>query len=123
MVKKIAKLGGRQKAKEWLQDITHEEVDKYQQNRMISDRAGTYHRLVSYGRFHRSDVRKIRQRVIQRVLRDGEEEYGSITVGWLLLVALATCISFAIRRWLEKVFPNRTMSVDYDAVLEEIRKE
>jgi len=102
----------RAKAKRWLQKIAHEEVEKYQQPRAFG----------AYGRFHRRDVREIRRRVIQRVLKDGEERYGFITVGWLLMVVVASCISWAIKKWLDRVFPDRD-DKDFTIMLEELSKE
>ena len=103
-------------AKRWLQKISNEEVDNYQHEKSSTSR--------NYGRFNRKDIREIRRRVIHRVMRDGGDRYGFVTVGWLLMVALASCISWAIKKWLDRVLPGRSMrSIDYDVMLDELRKE
>jgi len=104
------------RAKKWLQKIAYEEVDEFQATRSTS----------IYGKFRRRDVREIRQRVIQRVLRNGKERYGFVTVGWLLMVAVASCISWAIKRWLDRRFPDRILpNLDdhFTTMLDELSKE
>jgi len=88
----------RVKAKRRLQDIVEKEVDSFQENRVGQ---------INYGRFSRGDVRTIRHNVIDTVLHDGEERFGFITLGWLLAAVLSGVISWAIRRWLERRFPDR----------------
>jgi len=52
--------------------------------------------------------RALRRKIIERVLEDkkAEKEYGFIGIGWLLAAALAGVISWVVKRWLDKIFPE-----------------
>lgn len=110
------------RAEIWINKLAYEEVCKYQE-------ACKENNPEQYAQFSKADVRQIRRNIVQRILKNrrNENTFGFTIIGWLLLTVLSSAISFAIRKWLDKIFPNEEGTFKtqeyWDKVIHEIEQE
>jgi len=88
----------RRRALRWVKEVAYKVVCDFQEERIGRP---------IYGIFNGTCRRMIRQRLIDRIIEDrkAKDRYGFIGIGWLLTVMLAGVITWAIKRWLDRVFP------------------